>query len=173
MNEPASTPTIPLTGAMQVSIADAGTSANVVIVRRYSMTFAARACIFAVTCAVLVAIGASFTVVAGAWPVLIFSMLQAAVLARVWTELEWHADDYEFVNIGEDFVQVDAVCRKRAHQWRFQRHWARAVWSDDCERLCLRSHGREVEIAAGAAKDDKRAVYRHLGRLLGTARATA
>src|SRR4051812_16023561 len=166
----ASTATIPLAGAMQVSIADAGTSANVAIVRCYSMTFPARACIFAVTCAVLVAIGASFTV-AGAWPVLIFSILQASVLARVWADLELHADDYEFVNIGDDFVQVDAMCRKRAQQWRFQRHWARAVWSDDCERLCLRSHGREVEIAAGAAKDDKLALYRHLGRLLGTARA--
>jgi uncharacterized membrane protein len=173
MNESSSTATISLAGAIQVSIADAGTSANVAIVRNYSLTFLARACIFAVTCAALVAIGASFAVAAGAWPVLIFSMLQAALLARVWAELELHADDYEFVNVGEDFVEVDAMCRKRARKWRFQRHWARAVWSADSERLCLRSHGREVEIAAGAAKDDKLALYRHLGRLLGTARAMA
>src|SRR3982751_1870364 len=110
MNQSQSIPTIPLIGAIQVSIADAGTSANVAIVRCYSLTFLARACIFALTCAALVAIGASFVVVSGAWPIMIFSMLQAAVLARVWAELELHADDYEFVNVGEDFVEVDAMC---------------------------------------------------------------
>jgi uncharacterized membrane protein len=163
----------PLAGALQITIADAGRVGNIAIVRCYSLSFFARACIFVATCIALMAIGALFTVAAGAWPVLIFCMLQAAVLARIWTELELHADDHEYVSIDNDAVQVDALCRKRAQQCRFQRHWARAVWSDELERLCVRSHGREIEIAAGASKDDKLAVYRHLGRLLGTARASA
>src|SRR3982074_2538439 len=89
----------PLIGAIQVNIADAGPVANVAIVRCYSTTFHARACVFAVSCCVLIGIGALFTIAAGAWPVFIFSMLQAALLARIWSELELHADDREFVTI--------------------------------------------------------------------------
>src|SRR3954462_8615382 len=103
----------PLTGAIQVNIADAGRNANVAIVRCYSTSFRARACVFAASCLVLIGIGAFFTI-AGAWPVFIFSMLQAALLARIWSELELHADDRDFVTIEDEAVEFEAVCRKRA-----------------------------------------------------------
>lgn len=162
-----------LVGAIEITIGNSGRRGNIAIVRCYSTTFQMRAWLFATSAIALIAIGALFTVTAGAWPILLFCMLQALLLGHVWAELEMHADDREFVRVDDDSIQVDTVWRKCARQCRLQRYWARAVWAEDTQRLSLRSHGREVEIAAGARKEDKLALYEHLGRLIGTARAAS
>lgn len=162
-----------LIGAIRITTAPAGTRGHIEIVRCYSTTFLFRASAFGLSSIVLVSTGALFAVAAGAWPVLVFCMLQAAVLARAWAELELHADDREFVSIDDVCVHVDAVRRQKVRQCRLQRYWSRVTWAEDANRLCLRSHGREVEIAAGALKEDKRALYGYLRSMLGTAAARA
>lgn len=161
-----------LIGAVRVSIAAAGSHSTVAIVRSYSVTFRTRACLFLMITALLLVTGALFAL-AGAWPVLLFCGLQTSLLACVWAELELHADDHELVSIDDDSIRFDAVHRRQLEHCRWQRHWARATWSEERERLCVRSHGREIEIAAGASRQDKLALYRHLGGLIGTARAVA
>ena len=94
----------------------------------------------------LLAIG--FTVI-GAWPVLIFALIELYVVYCCFNQLLRHAWDYERLTIDGDKVRVMQHEPGHDQQVEFSSYWARVVMECDadgsCRRLALVSHGREVE----------------------------
>ncbi len=99
------------------------------------------------TACVSCAIGVGFAAV-GAWPVLPFVGLEAAVLAAAFGAHARHSADFERIVVGAGGMRVEVreAGRVRAHD--FHPGWvqvcARRV--PDGVRVGVRSHGRELEI---------------------------
>jgi uncharacterized membrane protein len=92
----------------------------------------------------------------GAWPVLPFAGLEALCLAGAWMLISWHADDYEYVVIGEGRVAIDVRRGRRIERHAFQIPWTRVVLEQEeagrC-RVSLLSAGRGVEVGVWLPPD--------------------
>ena len=113
-------------------------------------------------------VGTAWTAI-GAWPVLPFAGLEALCLAGAWMFISWHADDYEYVVIGEGRVAIDLRRGRRIERHAFQIPWTRVVLEQEeagrC-RVALQSGGHEVEVGVWLAPDRRgefaEALRRHL-----------
>lgn len=100
-------------------------------------------------------VGSAWTVI-GAWPVLPFAGLEALCLAGAWMFISWHADDYEYVVIGEGRVSIDLRRGRRIERHAFQSSWTRVVLEQveaRRSRVVLQSGGREVEVGVWLPSD--------------------
>ena len=110
--------------------------------------------VFLVVFALLV--GTVWTLVIGAWPVLPFAGLEAVCLAGAWTYISWHADDYEYVVIGDGRVAVDLRRGTKIERHAFQSPWTRVVTEQEEAGRCrvrLQSAGRDVEVGVWLPPD--------------------
>lgn len=102
-------------------------------------------------------VGTAWTAI-GAWPVLPFAGLEAFCLAGAWSYISWHADDYEYVVIGEGRVAIDLRRGRRIERHAFQAPWTRVVVEQEAAqrcRVCLQSAGREVEVGVWLPQDQR------------------
>jgi uncharacterized membrane protein len=94
-------------------------------------------------------VGLVFTV-AGAWPVLPFAGLEAALLAWVFREIGRCAGDYERITVTGDLLTIETVERSVRRREQFPRHWAQVLVEAPRTlagpRVCVRSHGRVREV---------------------------
>jgi uncharacterized membrane protein len=105
----------------------------------------------------------------GAWYVLPFAGLEMAILYVALKVLSLRGEDHETITIEGDRVVVERKRRGRTARYEFSRHWARVVLSraGGKSALCVRSHGREVEIGEFLTDDQRKAVADDLRRRLG------
>jgi len=114
--------------------------------RNNSLTHSGRrlalACIAGVSLAIALALGAAF----GAWFVLPFAGLEAALLSFAFRYMDEHAGDYERVEVRGTRVDVEIVEGRAARRLAIEGYWTQVVCDRVEGRVALRSHGREVEI---------------------------
>ena len=94
----------------------------------------------------------------GAWPMLPFLGLELLVVVGAFVSLARHQYDYEELVLDAEQIEHHRLNGRHRESQRFQRYWVRLVVEPAAsryrpDRLWLRSHGRQIEIArtAGAA----------------------
>jgi uncharacterized membrane protein len=91
----------------------------------------------------------------GAWPLLPFLGLELVVIVGAFVSLARHRHDYEELVLDAERVELHRRDGRRCESQRFARYWVRLVVEPAMsryrpDRLWLRSHGRQVELARGA-----------------------
>ena len=123
-----------------------------------SLTPAGSFCVISVITLFTLALAIGFTLI-GAWPVLIFAIIELYVVYYCFNQLLRHAWDYEQLTIDGDNVMV--VQHEPGHdtQVELNSYWARVVMECDadgsCRRLALVSHGREIEFGRHMSGDER------------------
>lgn len=116
------------------------------------------------------AVGLAFAA-AGAWPVLPFAGAEVALLAWACREIERCAGDYERITVAGDTLTVETVTRSVRRQELFNRHWARVLVERPRTfagpRVCVRSHGRQLELGRGLPAEERLALAKKLIKSLG------
>jgi uncharacterized membrane protein len=110
----------------------------------------------------LVAVG---FVLAGAWPVFPFAGIECLALLLAYSWLQRHDSDYELIAVSGDDVVVETRFGGKVERSRLNRYWARVIIEEKPARrvrVCLRSHGREVEFGRLLADDAKITTARQL-----------
>lgn len=90
---------------------------------------------------------------AGAWLVLPFAGLEMLVLAAVFHAVVSRSGTCEAVSITGDQVVCDVAGQRVA----FHRYWVRVRTQPD-GLVCLRSHGREVQLGRFSGEEDRQAL---------------
>lgn len=138
--------------------------------RNNSITSAGLQRVLCLISLVIAVIALGFTLV-GAWPILVFSGLELALLCGAFRFAGLHAEDFERVAVIGDKVLVDARDGVREAHFEFNRCWAQVVVRCDAPgracRLALRSHGREVEFGRHLTDEGRLALAHELRRRIG------
>ncbi len=115
-------------------------------------------------------IGALFAA-AGAWLVMPFSGLEWLLLAYCFRLSLRYSARREVITITDATVQVQRGERRPEETHEFQRAWVMLQWRKSPirgrpSRLCLRLHGREVEVGRFLVEAEREALARELKTLL-------
>lgn len=115
-------------------------------------------------------IGFSF-LLAGAWLVLPFSLLEFIVLAGSIYYCVRQCTRQEVITVSEHQVRIEQGMRRPSHQQTFQRVWSNFFvrtpshpW--DPVSLSIRSHGKELEIGSFLNRGDKHKLVCLLRRII-------
>ncbi len=105
----------------------------------------------------------------GAWLILPFAGLEMLALGIALYVVARRAKDWQEISIEGD--RVDVIARAAGQQQRqsFQRAWVRVIHEHapikgHPSRLCLRSHGRSVEVGRCLTEDEKCFLAEQLNR---------
>ncbi len=143
---------------------------SVVYPRNVALDATQRRLALVLMCVPPLLIGAGFSVV-GAWPVLPFAGLEAAVLIWAFREIRRSAGDYERITIAGDTLTVETVTRSVRRQERFSRHWAQVLVESPRSlagpRVSVRSHGRQLELGRGLPAEERLNLAKKLIKSLG------
>jgi len=135
--------------------------------RNNSLSRKERQWVLGFICAVSSCIALAFAAF-GAWPVLPFAGIEMAVLYGAFRYIDWHAGDYESLEINGDRVRIEFREGRAVRQVEFNRHWAQVVMGEGSGRgrLALRSHGREVEFGCHLTNEERERVAQELRQQL-------
>ena len=140
----------------------------VVARRNDSLGTRGRCTAFCAVAGVSLTLGIAF-VLAGAWLVLPWSLLEIGVLAAAFVCLERRSRDWERLTVQGDRVIVEHVHGGRVQRREWNRHWLRvetpAGRDGKPARILLRSGGEACEFGAELADDARGDVARRLRRL--------
>ncbi len=107
----------------------------------------------------------------GAWPVLMYSVLEIGVLGVAFVHLERHAGDWERLTIAGDRVVVEQAVSGRRDRREFNRHWLRVEVDPPAfgrsPRVTLRGGGTTWEFGNALPVSERMAVARQLRALTG------
>lgn len=109
---------------------------------------------------------AVFAALVGAWPVLPFAGLEAALVWLAFRCLARHDDDFERVEVSDGRVRWESRCANRSSALEAHAAWARLLVEDRpgrC-RLTLRYAGRTVSIGELVAEPLRRRWAEELGQ---------
>lgn len=117
-----------------------------------------------------VSIGFGFLLL-GAWLILLYALLEMAVLALCITYCVRQCNRQEVITISEHEVLVQRGTFKPGEHWNYQRMWAKFMvrsprhpW--DPAVVAIRSHGKELEIGSFLSRRDKFALIEQLRRVV-------
>jgi uncharacterized membrane protein len=113
--------------------------------------------------------GASLTLglvfaIAGAWPVLPWSLIEVSVLAVAFACLERRAREWERLTVQGDSVIVERARGGTLERRVLRRHWLRVESEPAC--MLLRSGGEACEFGAALPADARGELATRLRRLL-------
>jgi len=113
----------------------------------------------------------------GAWPVLPFFGLEAAVVVSAFLWLARHHDDHEYVLLEPDRIVHVRIDGRRRESRSFPRYWARLVIEPGTgrtrtPRLWLRSHGQRTELGRDGSVMTRTALVQTLTTEFGIVRST-
>lgn len=109
----------------------------------------------------------------GAWPVAPYLLFQFVLLGGVvWALRRRAAGTREVITLDEDRLHIERCAGRRTELIELSRYWARVVlqparYHGHASRLLLRSHGREIEIGAALAEEQRRRLARNLKLAVG------
>ncbi|HVK56622.1 MAG TPA: DUF2244 domain-containing protein [Burkholderiales bacterium] len=97
----------------------------------------------------------------GAWPILLFSLLNVALIQLAFRRIAAHDGDYEQLVVNGADVLVEIRCAECVQQFHWNLPWVQMICRADkrggCE-LALRSHGRVVPVGR-LLSDEQRFVW--------------
>ena len=135
-----------------------------------SLTAKTRWRIFGVLAAISLTLALGF-VVAGAWMVLPYSLLELSILAFAFRYIERRAMDWERLTVSGDRVIVERCMRGAQARREWNRPWVRAELEESRfgrrQRLLLRCGGEQWEFGDALADRQRNAVAKELKRLTG------
>lgn len=143
----------------------------VVARRNDSLGTRGRRTAFCLIAAVSLGLGVGF-VVAGAWPVLPYSVIEITVLAAAFVCLERRAREFERLTVDGERVIVERYRSGRVERREWNRRWVHIETTAGRDglptRMVLRSAGQECEFGAALAARRRGEVARDLRRLTGS-----
>jgi uncharacterized membrane protein len=128
--------------------------------------------VFAALATASLALATAFAV-AGAWPVLAYSLLEIGVLACAFAWWDRHAEDWERLVIAGDSVIVERRTGRKRERREFDRHRLRVDVeqgpgrSGHAPRVVLRGGDAACEFGHALPATERLAVARELRRLTG------
>lgn len=127
-------------------------------------------CVFFVVSLTTLIFAFSFVLI-GAWPVLPFAGVELLVLGFCFYRVWRHSHDFERLILEDGKVIVETHEPGCDKHFELNGYWARMVvdYTPDgsCQRLALRSHGREVEFGRHLSSSERLDVARQLKPRLG------
>jgi uncharacterized membrane protein len=140
----------------------------VVVRRNNSLGRRQRWLVFAVLAGVSLSLASAFAL-AGAWPVLPYSVLELALLAGAFRYIERRADDWERLTIAGDRVIVERAASGTWRRREFNRPWLRVEGGEGgtCA-LTLRYAGEAWEVGGALPAAERAALGATLRRMLGS-----
>lgn len=109
----------------------------------------------------------------GAWPVAPYLLFQFVLLGGVvWVLRRRAANTREVITLDENRLHIEQCAGRRTETASLSRYWSRVVlqparYHGHASRLLLRSHGREIEIGAALAEEQRRRLARSLKQAVG------
>jgi uncharacterized membrane protein len=126
--------------------------------------------VFGVLAAVSLVVAGGFAL-AGAWPVLAWSVLEVGVLAAAFLYCERRAREWERLTVAGDLVVVEQAAGERRQRLAFNRYWLRveveANAAGRSPRLTLCSGGTRQEFGRALPPAERLAVAKELRQLTG------
>lgn len=126
--------------------------------------------IFGALAAVSLILAAAFAV-AGAWPVLPYSVLEIVLLGGAFYFVERHAQDWERLTIAGDRVVVEQMSGGKRERREFNRYWLRVEVDPGgfgrSPQVVLRSGGASWPFGGTLSVAERLAVAQELRRLTG------
>jgi uncharacterized membrane protein len=107
----------------------------------------------------------------GAWLILPFAGLEMLVLGIALYVVARRATNWQEISISGDLINIVERCSGQEQEQTFQRAWAQVIHDHAAikghpSRLCIRSHGRSVEIGRCLNEEEKRYVAAQLNRIV-------
>lgn len=113
-----------------------------------SLSLAGILCVLLSTSLLTLGIAVGFLLI-GAWPILAFAGAELLALFICFCQIVRHARDYEKLTIDDDRVVIEHHSPGHDSRDELNSYWVRVVMeclaNGYCQRLALRSHGREIE----------------------------
>lgn len=87
-------------------------------------------------------------------------LLEMFVLGTAFYLVERASKDIETIDLSGDLIHVTRSVRSVVNEWRFQPYWVQVVLRPDRigwypTHLCLRSHGKSVEIGSCLTDEER------------------
>lgn len=146
-----------------------GADFSVVTKPNCSMSVAEQKRVFAVIAGFALMVASGF-LLAGVWMVMPFAGIELLALAAAFGYLNGGAEDYESIALNGDKLVLEMRNRKQVERIEFNRYWVRVmlrVAPGGMRRLCLCSHGREVEFGRYLNDQQCLALAHELKRMTG------
>jgi uncharacterized membrane protein len=107
---------------------------------------------------------------AGAWIILPFSIIELSVLAACMYYCTKQCNQQEVITVSDEAVQIELGHKRIEETVCYQRLWAKYLVSPpkhpwDSARVAIRSHNRESELGAFLNQDDKQQLIAALKRV--------
>ncbi len=138
----------------------------------HSLSVAGRKRLFLFTAVVSGGIACVFSFF-GAWPVIPFAGLELAFLWWALRRTESAADDFERITLESGQLTIETRRGTQVERHEFQPYWAHLQYvkppGQNCHRLLIRSHGKEVEVGSLLTEEQKMALAEELKQNLGAA----
>lgn len=103
----------------------------------------------------------------GAWMVMPMVLLEMFVLGLAFYLVEKASRDVETIDITEELLKVTRTVRSVVDEWQFQPYWVQVDLKPDRigwypSHLCLRSHGKSVEIGTCLTDEEREQLSQEL-----------
>lgn len=130
--------------------------------RNCSMTPRQAAMAYGMLCSVVLAVSAVFAL-QGIWYVIVFAMLEIALMLAAVLHYARHATDQERVLLNEHCLHIERIDAGRVQCFSLDPYWTRIVVPDRRRRLiALESHGVKVELGSYVSETRRRTVAREI-----------
>ncbi len=121
---------------------------------------------YAVLCLLSLVVALMF-VMQGAWVVLVFSILEMAVVALAFLHYARHATDHEHIVLNDGCLLVEQVEGGQVKQIRLEPCWTRvALPSRSQDLIALEARGVKIDIGQFVTQAERRQVAQELKREL-------
>jgi uncharacterized membrane protein len=121
----------------------------------------------AVPCCLALAVALWFAV-QGAWPVLVFAVLQAVACAALFIHLARHVGDHESIVLRDSYLQIDVVEAGQCRRILLNPHWARITPPGPDQALIgIEVMGRTISVGRFVAPLERWRIAREMQQALG------
>lgn len=143
---------------------------EIVISPNASLSRQANILLFLSLTIIILVVAAGFTLM-GYWVILPFAGLELAALATALVYVDYQNQYREVVHVNDHTVKVESGYRKAQSACEFKRGWTSVLLRDESKhnrpsKLVLRSAGKQVEIGACLASDDRKDLWRELKQII-------
>ncbi len=96
----------------------------------------------------------------GAWVVMPLMVLELSILGAAFYLVQKASRDVETIDLSDNLLRVTRKFRSVADEWQFQPYWVQVILRTDHinwypTHLCLRSHGRMIEIGTCLTDEER------------------
>lgn len=135
-----------------------------------SLSLVGTLCVFSIIALISLILTFVFVLI-GAWPVLPFAGAELVALGYSFYHVLHHASDFERLTIDDDKIIVEMHELGLDKRIELSGYWARVVLDcmpdGYCQRLALRSHGREIEFGRHMTSEERLKLAQQLKPRLG------